>query len=49
MKRTSIVRYDEPTIRADAPHVETLALAEQLDAHARSAAIRLEMDADPTA
>lgn len=49
LKRTSVVRYDEPTIRSDAPHIETLALAEQLDAHARSAAIRLESDAETPA
>lgn len=41
LKRTSVVRYDAPTIAADAPHVERLALAEQLDAHARSAALRV--------
>jgi histidinol dehydrogenase len=47
LKRTSVVRYDEPAIRADAPHVVALANAEQLDAHAASAAKRV-VDAPPT-
>lgn len=49
LKRTSVVRYDQPTIAADAPHVEALALAERLDAHARSAALRVAgRDAEPS-
>jgi histidinol dehydrogenase len=36
MKRTSVVEYDLPTIRADAPFIIQLAQAEQLDGHAMS-------------
>jgi len=42
MRRTSIVRYDRPALEREARHIVALAEAEELMAHARSAAIRLE-------
>lgn len=41
-RRTSILMYDEPSLRASLPYIETFSLIEGLDAHGRSAAIRLE-------
>lgn len=41
-RRTSIVRYDEASIRKSAPIVARFAEVEGLDAHARSATIRVE-------
>lgn len=41
-RRTSIVRYDEDSIRKSAPIVARFAEVEGLDAHARSATIRVE-------
>lgn len=46
LKRTSVVRYDEPAIAEDAPHVARLAIAEQLDAHAASATARVSKTND---
>jgi len=40
-RRTSIVRYDEEAIRKAAPVVEAFAAVEGLDAHGRSASIRV--------
>lgn len=40
-RRTSVVMYDEHSLRASAPFLETFARVEGLDAHGRSAAIRL--------
>lgn len=40
LKRSSVVRYDAESLSADAPAIQTLALAEQLDAHAASVAAR---------
>ncbi len=45
MKRTSILRLTEPALRALAPAAMTLATAEGLDAHRRSVAIRLGLNA----
>jgi histidinol dehydrogenase len=42
LKRSSVVRYDEASIRADAPAIIALANAEQLDAHAKSVQVRIE-------
>jgi histidinol dehydrogenase len=39
--RTSVVMFDEPSLRASLPAIETFSRIEGLDAHARSAAIRL--------
>lgn len=41
-RRTSILMYDEPSLRASLPLIETFSLIEGLDAHGRSASIRLE-------
>ena len=41
-RRTSILMYDEPSLRASLPYIETFSQIEGLDAHGRSAAIRLE-------
>ncbi len=41
-RRTSVVKLSPAAIRKSAPLVQTLALLEGLDAHARSATIRLE-------
>lgn len=40
MKRSSVVRYDQSSIDADAPHIIAMANAEQLDAHAMSVRVR---------
>ncbi len=40
-RRTSVVMYDEPSLRASLPFLETFSEIEGLDAHGRSAAIRL--------
>ncbi|MGF1634257.1 MAG: histidinol dehydrogenase [Phycisphaerae bacterium] len=40
LKRTSVVRYTQEGIEADAPYTATLAEAEGLDAHAASALLR---------
>ncbi len=40
-RRTSVVMYDEPSLRASLPLLETFSTMEGLDAHGRSAAIRL--------
>jgi histidinol dehydrogenase len=39
--RTSVVMFDEPSLRASLPVIETFSKIEGLDAHARSASIRL--------
>ena len=39
--RTSVVMFDEPSLRASLPTIETFSQIEGLDAHARSASIRL--------
>lgn len=41
-RRTSLVRFDAASLRATLPIIETFAAVEGLDAHGRSAAIRLE-------
>ena len=41
-RRTSIVRLDQESIRKSAPIVEAFARVEGLDAHGRSASIRVE-------
>lgn len=41
-RRTSVVMYDEPSLRASLPYLETFSRIEGLDAHGRSAAIRLK-------
>lgn len=41
-RRTSVAMFDEPSLRASLPIIETFAELEGLDAHARSASIRLE-------
>lgn len=41
-RRTSIVMFDEPSLRASLPYLETFSAIEGLDAHGRSASIRLE-------
>jgi histidinol dehydrogenase len=40
-RRTSIVRFDEESLRKSLPYLETFSEIEGLDAHGRSAAIRL--------
>jgi histidinol dehydrogenase len=40
LKRTSVIAYDEPTLRAQAADIERLAEVEGLDAHGRAVAIR---------
>jgi histidinol dehydrogenase len=42
VKRTSVLRYSREALRNSAQEIATLAKAEGLDAHARSAAIRLD-------
>jgi len=42
VKRTSVLRYSREALRASAEKIAALARAEGLDAHARSAAIRLD-------
>ena len=41
-RRTSVVMFDEPSLRASLPHIETFSAIEGLDAHGRSASIRLK-------
>lgn len=41
-RRTSVVMFDEPSLRASIPYLETFSEIEGLDAHGRSASIRLE-------
>jgi histidinol dehydrogenase len=43
MRRTSLVQYDQASLRRAAPVVAAFAALEQLDAHGRSVAIRTEM------
>ena len=40
--RTSVVMFDEPSLRASLPVIETFSQLEGLDAHGRSASIRLQ-------
>ncbi|MFZ0710700.1 MAG: histidinol dehydrogenase [Terrimicrobiaceae bacterium] len=40
-RRTSVVMFDQPSLRASLPVIETFSRIEGLDAHGRSAAIRL--------
>ncbi len=44
LKRTSLLKFSERELRATAPLIDVLARAEGLDAHARSAIIRLEAE-----
>lgn len=41
-RRTSVVMYDEKSLRASLPYLETFSRIEGLDAHGRSAAIRVK-------
>ena len=41
-RRTSVVMFDEDSLRASLPHIETFSAIEGLDAHGRSACIRLK-------
>jgi histidinol dehydrogenase len=41
-RRTSVVMFDQPSLRASLPVIETFSRIEGLDAHGRSAAIRLK-------
>ena len=41
-RRTSVVMFDEPSLRASLPYLQTFSEIEGLDAHGRSARIRLE-------
>ena len=41
-RRTSILMFDEASLRASLPHLETFGAIEGLDAHSRSASIRLK-------
>jgi histidinol dehydrogenase len=41
-RRTSLVHFDEKSLRKSLPFIETFSAIEGLDAHGRSAAIRLE-------
>ena len=41
-RRTSIVMFDEDSLRASLPHIEIFSAIEGLDAHGRSASIRLK-------
>ena len=41
-RRTSIAMFDEDSLRASLPHIETFSAIEGLDAHGRSASIRLK-------
>lgn len=41
-RRTSVVMFDEPSLRKSLPIIETFSTVEGLDAHGRSAAIRLK-------
>ncbi len=40
-RRTSVVMFDEASLRASQPHIETFGAVEGLDAHSRSVTIRL--------
>jgi histidinol dehydrogenase len=42
MRRTSLIRYDKASLRKAAPIVAAFGEMEQLDAHARSVAVRME-------
>jgi histidinol dehydrogenase len=44
LKRTSLVRYDEGSLREDSDDIVTLAESEGLTAHARSVRVRFEKD-----
>lgn len=44
IKASSILRYDDASVRADAPHVDAFARREGLTAHARAASIRCQSD-----
>lgn len=41
-RRTSVVMFDEPSLRASVPIIETFSKIEGLDAHGRSASIRVK-------
>ena len=41
-RRTSVVMFDEPSLRASVPIIETFSKIEGLDAHGRSASIRVQ-------
>jgi histidinol dehydrogenase len=41
-RRTSVVLFDEPSLRASLPYIETFSRIEGLDAHGRSASVRLK-------
>jgi len=41
-RRTSVVMFDKPSLRASLPALETFSEIEGLDAHGRSASIRLQ-------
>ncbi|MSU66833.1 MAG: histidinol dehydrogenase [Opitutus sp.] len=41
MRRTSVIRYDRPSVKKAAPMVAAIAAMERLDAHARSVRIRV--------
>ncbi len=45
-RRTSVVMFDEPSLRASLPVIETFSRIEGLDAHGRSASIRLRPKID---
>ena len=45
-RRTSVVMFDEPSLRASFPVIETFSKIEGLDAHGRSASIRLSSKVD---
>ncbi len=45
-RRTSVVKFDREALRRSAPVIETFCAVEGLDAHARSATIRLRREAD---
>ncbi|HEV8130855.1 MAG TPA: histidinol dehydrogenase [Acidobacteriota bacterium] len=42
IKRTSIIKYSRKQLKAAGPHIQRLAMAEGLQAHARAVAIRFE-------
>jgi histidinol dehydrogenase len=42
VKRTSLIKYSRRQLRAAGPHIQKLAMAEGLQAHARAIAVRLE-------
>ncbi len=41
-RRTSLVRFTEASLRKSAPHIEAFSRVEGLDAHGRSASVRME-------